>query len=140
MRQIHKYVLLLILLNILLTGTVLFFKSFFGINMVLKDFIVLLLSFSAISAITLTIFLRGLNREPDSQTIHTLAAVSLKFLFDILLALVWFLISKKTSLTSVFVFFVIYLTLTLFTIFVILKILKNRSLQNLNHFENKGSY
>jgi hypothetical protein len=45
-----------------------------------------------------------------------------------ILALLWFIIFKKTSLASVFVFFVIYLTLTLFTLFVILKVLRNRSL------------
>jgi hypothetical protein len=45
-----------------------------------------------------------------------------------ILALIWFFISKKNTLTSVFIFFVIYLTLTLFTVFVILKVLRNRSL------------
>jgi hypothetical protein len=45
-----------------------------------------------------------------------------------IMALVWFIVAKKTSLTSVFIFFVIYLTLTLFSIFVILKTLNNRPL------------
>jgi hypothetical protein len=59
---------------------------------------------------------------------HTLVAVSLKFLLDMILALLWFFISKKNSLTYVFLFFVLYLTFTLFTTIVILKILKYRSL------------
>jgi hypothetical protein len=128
MRQIYKYVLFLILLNIFLTGTVFLLKSLFIIELIFKDFIVLSLLFSVISAITITIFLRGQTKEPDSQTIHTLAAVSLKFLLDMILALVWFYISKKTSLTSAIGFFVLYLTLTLFTIVEILKLLKIRSL------------
>jgi hypothetical protein len=128
MRQIYKYVFFLILFNIILAGTVLLLRSLFGTDLVFKDVLILSLSFSAISAITLIIFFRGRDRESNSHTMHTLVAVSLKFLLDMILALLWFFISKKTSLTSVFIFFVIYLTLTLFTIFVILKVLKNRSL------------
>jgi hypothetical protein len=128
MRQIYKYVLYLIIFNILLTCLVYLIRSFGQLNLSYNDTVILSLSFSAISAITLAIFLRGLSREPDSQTLHTLVSVSLKFLLDIILALVWFFIFKKTTVTSVFVFFVLYLALTLFTIFVILKILRNRSL------------
>jgi hypothetical protein len=128
MRQIFKYVFYLIIFNILLTCLVLLTRSFGLLALSLKDIIILSLSFSAISAITLAIFLRGLAKEPDSQTMHTLVSVSLKFLLDMILALVWFFIFKKTTVTSVFVFFVLYLALTLFTIFVILKILRNRSL------------
>jgi hypothetical protein len=128
MRQILKYVLLLILFNVLVTVTVIFLSSMCGLNLILKDILILSLSFSVISALTLAIFLRGYTRTPDSQTMHTLVSISLKFLLDITLVLVWFYISKKTSLTSVFLFFVLYLTLSLFTIFVILKNLRNRSL------------
>lgn len=128
MRQICKYVLLLIVFNFLLLGTGLLVRSIIPANLFIKDIVILSLFFSVISAITLIIFFRGRTREPDSGTMHTLVAVSLKFLLDMILALAWFFISKKTSLTSVFIFFVIYLTLTLFTLFVILNVLKNRSL------------
>ena len=128
MRQIYKYVLLLIFFNFLLLGIGLLIKSINPVNLFIKDIIILSLLFSVISAITLLIFFRGRTREPDSATMHTLVSVSLKFLLDMILALAWFFISKKTSLTSVFIFFVIYLTLTLFTLFVILKVLRNRSL------------
>ncbi len=128
MRQICKYVLLLIVFNFLLLGTGLLVRSIIPVNLFIKDIVILSLFFSVISAITLIIFFRGRTREPDSGTMHTLVAVSLKFLLDMILALAWFFISKKTSLTSVFIFFVIYLTLTLFTLFVILNVLKNRSL------------
>ena len=129
MRQIFKYVLFLIVINILLLSISLLIKSILPVNLFIKDIVVLSLLFSVISVITLTIFFRGHTREPDSFTMHTLASVSLKFLLDMVLALLWFFISKKTSLTSVYMFFVIYLTLTLFTLFVILKVLKNRSLK-----------
>lgn len=128
MRQIHRYVLLLIFINILIDGAAFLIISFSGSNMHFTDIVILSSLFSVISVITLVIFLRGNGREPDSQAMHTLVSVSLKFLLDMILALVWFFISKKNSLISVFVFFVIYLTLTLFTLFVILKILRYRSL------------
>jgi hypothetical protein len=140
MRQIYKYVLFLILLNIFVAGTGFLLKSLSCMNLFYKDIVVLSLLFSVISAIVITIFLRGQTREPDSQTMHTLVSVSLKFLLDMILALLWFVVSKKNSLTSVFVFFVIYLALTLLTIFVILKVLRNSFLLKLNRFENKGSY
>jgi hypothetical protein len=123
-----KYVLLLLLLNILVAGTGFLLESLLKVNLILREIICLTSLFSVISFITITIFLRGISREPDSQTLHTLVSISLKFLLDMILALIWFFVAKKTSLTSVFMFFVIYLTLTLFSIFVILKVLKIRSL------------
>jgi hypothetical protein len=55
-------------------------------------------------------------------------AISLKFLLEMILALVWFIVAKKTALPSVLIFFVLYLALTLFTVLIILKTLKNRAL------------
>jgi hypothetical protein len=81
-----------------------------------------------ISLINIVIFLKGQTKEPDSQTLYSLVAVSLKFLLELVLALVWFIVAKKTSLPSVLIFFVLYLTFTLFSIWVILKTLKNNSL------------
>lgn len=131
MRQVYKYVLFLIVITALLTGAGELILSFTDTFLPVKDIFVLSCLFSVISIVTLIIFFRGQAREPDSQTMHTLVAISLKFLLDMVLALVWLIISKKTSLTYVFLFFVIYLTLTLFTLFVILKILRNSSLQKL---------
>ena len=74
----------------------------------------------------------GQNKMPDSQTMHTLIAVSLKFLLEMILAIVWFILWKKNSLSSVFIFFILYLSLSLFSIGIIMKTLKNKMLQNLN--------
>ena len=128
MRPLFKYVLLLIPLNFLLTGTAFLFKLFIYSNIPLRDVAMLSSLFSLIAVTTLIIFFRGLTREPDSQTLHTLVAVSLKFLLDMILALVWFFIFKKNYPGALITFFVIYLTFTLFTVSVILKILKNKSL------------
>ena len=128
MRPLFKYILLLIPLNILLTGTAFLFKSFIYSNIPLRDIAMLSSLYSLIAVTTLVIFFRGQTRESDSQTLHTLVAVSLKFLLDMILALVWFIIFKKIYPGAIISFFVIYLTFTLFTVSVILKILKNRSL------------
>jgi hypothetical protein len=115
-------------LNILLLGTGYFLVSVGGLNLFFIDIAILFSVFSVIALITLVIFLRGQTKEPDSQALHSLVSVSLKFLLELVLALVWFIVAKKTSLPSVLIFFVIYLTLTLFSIWVILKTLKNKSL------------
>jgi hypothetical protein len=128
MRQIYKYVLLLSVINILLFIAVLLLKSLVSISLYLNDFVFLSLTFSLISALTLAIFFRGHTREPDSQAMHTLVSLSVKFLLDMILALIWFFILKKTSLTSVCTFFVLYLTFTIITLFVILNILRTKSL------------
>ena len=132
MRPIYKYILLLVLLNVLLLITTYFLVSIVKIHLNLTDAFVLSPSFSAIAIITLFIFFKGLAKEPDSQTLYILVAVSLKFLLEIVFALVWFIVAKKTSLASVLIFFVLYLYLTLFSLQVILKTLKNKALKNLN--------
>ena len=132
MRPIYKYILLLVLLNVLLLITTYFLVSIVKIHLNLTDAFVLSPSFSAIAIITLFIFFKGLAKEPDSQTLYILVAVSLKFLLEIVFALVWFIVAKKTSLASVLIFFVLYLCLTLFSLQVILKTLKNKALKNLN--------
>jgi len=128
LKPLHKYILFLLLLNILLAGAGYILTSVVNINLLCSDIVILSLIFSIIAVITIVIFLRGQTKEPDSQTIHSLVSVSLKFLLEMVLALVWFVVAKKTSLTSVLIFFVIYLTLTLFSIGIILKTLKNRAL------------
>jgi hypothetical protein len=128
LKPVYKYILLLLLLNILLFGTGYFLNSMAILNLKFSDVAILLPVFSVITIITLLIFFRGQTKEPDSQTMHILVSISLKFLLELVLALVWFIVAKKTLLQSVLIFFVLYLTLSLFSIWVILKTLKNRSL------------
>ena len=115
-------------MNVLITGTGFLLVSFTELNLLFSDIALLAIFFSLIAAITLIIFFRGQAKEPESQTMHSLFSVGLKFLLEMILALVWFIVAKKTSLTSVLIFFVLYLTLTLFSVLIILKTLKNKSL------------
>jgi hypothetical protein len=125
LKPIYRYILWIILLNILIIGIGFFLISLAIISLSYSDIAILS---SVLSIITVIIFFKGQTREPESQTLHTLTAVSFKFLLEIILALLWFIVAKKISLQSVIMFFVIYLTLALFSIWVILKTLKNRSL------------
>ena len=128
MKPLQKYVFLLLLLNVFIAVSAYVIVSISNIHLVFGEIVVLSFLFSLIAIITLIIFLRGQTKDPESQTLHSLVSISLKFLLEMLLALVWFIVAKKTSLTSVFIFFVIYLTLTLFSVLIILKTLKNKSL------------
>ncbi len=128
MKPTYKYIFLLFLLNILLLITGYLLVSFSVPRILFSDIAILTSVFTIIAVITLIIFLRGQTKNPESQTLHSLVAVGLKFLLDMTLSLVWFIVAKKTSLQSVIIFFVLYLALTLFSVLVILRVLKNKSL------------
>jgi len=126
--QIRKYIFILLVFNVLLLSTLYLLSSVLNLNLNLNEAFILSTVFSGISLITLLIFFKGQSKEADSQTLYILVAVSLKFLLEIVFALIWLIVVKKTALSSVLMFFVLYLTLTLFTIFVIVKTLKNKVL------------
>ena len=115
-------------MNVLVISTGYFLTKIVKLNLVFTNIVILSLLFSVIGIVTFAVFLIGQKREPASQTFHSLVAISLKFLLELGLALIWFIVAKKNSVQSLLIFFVIYLTLTLYSILVILKILKNRSL------------
>jgi hypothetical protein len=128
LKPLYKYILLLLILNVFIAGSAYFLGTIHIITLLFTDIVILSLFFSIIAIITLIIFSRGQTKDPESQTLHSLVSVGLKFLLELVLALVWFIVAKKTSLDSVFAFFVIYLTLTLFSVLIILKTLKNKAL------------
>ncbi len=130
MKNIYSYISLLIFTVIILaSGYILNTTGIIIIN--LNHLIILSCFFTLISFITLIIFFRGQGKKPDSQTLHSLVAMSIKLLLEMLLALVWFIIAKKINLPSVLLFFVLYLSFTLYSITIILKTLKNRPLDNI---------
>jgi len=118
----------LVVLNILLLIAGFFLLTFFNIKTRFSDVILLAIAFSVIAAVTLLIFNAGQKKEPEGQTFSSLVAVSLKFLMEMVLALIWFFIFKNKSFDSVIIFFVLYLALSLFCILSILKTLKNKAL------------
>jgi hypothetical protein len=128
LKLIQKYLLSLTALYAILLFSAYLLISAGFLNMGFADILISASVFTFIAFITLLTFFKGQPKEPDSQTLYILVAISLKFLLDIVFALVWFIVAKKTYLESVLTFFVLYLTLTLFSISIILKTLKNKAL------------
>ncbi len=128
MKGLPNYIILLCLFVLLIIITGFFLIKFTSVDLVLNEIIILAFVFTVISSLVLFIFLRGQKREPDSQTIHTMVSVILKFILELSIALTWFFIAKKTAPASVILFFILYLAFTLFNIFVILNTLKSKSL------------
>ena len=126
--KVHSYPLQLLFLYVLLLLGGYLFVSLVNPNISLVDIAILSTVFPLIAFITLFIFFKGQSKEPDSQTLYILVAVSLKFLLEIVFALVWFFVAKKTYLASVLMFFVLYLCLTLYSMQIILRTLKNKGL------------
>jgi len=128
LKVLRKYILFLILLNVLTAVAGILVVTLTGVQLQFHDIVILSTSFSAISLVTMIIFLKGQMKDPQSQTLYSLVAIVLKFLLEMVLALMWFIVAKKNSMPSVFIFFVLYLTLTLFSVMSMLKILKNKPL------------
>jgi len=93
-----------------------------------SPFTLLTTSFLIIIAVSIAVFNKGLSKNPESHTFHTFIAIGLKFLLEMILALIWFVVLKKTEVQSVFMFFILYLAFSLFLIIFMLKTLKNRAL------------
>lgn len=123
-----KNILGLILLDALLLLTAYILISSGSLKSGIGGIALLSGGFSVVAIVTILIFLKGQTKEPDSQTFHTLVAISLKFLLELILALLWFFNFKNNSFEAVLIFFVLYLALSLFSIWMILKTLKNKAL------------
>lgn len=124
----RKYVFFLLLLNVILALAGYLLILLADITVKYLDVLLLLGGFSLISVIMVMIFHRGQQKDPQGMVMHTLVSIGLKFLLDLILALIWFRIAKKSSTTSLIIFFVLYLTLTLFSVIHIVKNLKNKPL------------
>jgi len=118
--------LLIICLLIILSGYILIEEAI--IKLLLSDLFSLTIAFSAISIISVLIFIRGLNKDPTGRTMHLMVASTLKLLLEMFLALIWFLVVKKTYTASVLLFFILYLAISLYSTFFMLKTLKSRPL------------
>lgn len=128
MYYLKKYVTSLLILEVIILLAGYFISVKYDSTPEFTEILSLSALFLGNNALILFIFFRGQTREPESQTMHSLVAVSLKFIVELGIALVWFLIAKKTEMQSVLLFFVLYLSFTLFSILMILKTLKYKSL------------
>jgi len=124
----RKYAIGVLLLDLLLLPAGYLLVTFTGVNLKFIEIVILTLCFSVIVLLSLYVFSRGLKKEPASQTMHLMVAVSIKMLLEMVLALIWFFIAKKTFTSSILLFFVLYLAFSLYSIILMLNTLKTKSL------------
>lgn len=129
MKPLVRSIFLLALLDVIILAAGFIIVSNSDINLAYNEIGEATAVFTLITLLILIIFFRGQTKEYASQTMHSLVAISIKFLTELIFAFIWFFIAKKTGLSSVILFFVLYLTFTLFSVLVILKTLKSKSLK-----------
>lgn len=132
MKTYYKYLVLLVLLNILIASAGYTLIAVLKVRFLFGDIGWLLFFYSLITMICLYIFSRGQEKDATGRTMHLLIAFGLKFLLEMILAFFWFYIGKKTALSSLILFFVLYLAFTLFSALIMLKTLRTRLLENQN--------
>jgi hypothetical protein len=118
----------ILILFVVISGSALIVNSAFSIGMNDRDIIILVLSFAVSSLLSLIVFTRGSTREPGAQTMHTFVSTGLKFILELFIILVWFVVAKKTSAEYILLFFVLYLAFSIYYIKVLLKTLRKKSL------------
>lgn len=91
--------------------------------------VILVVSFFILSLLVLGLGFLGAKRDPESQSLFTLGAVGLKFVFSALIALLYFEVFKKSGLNNILLFFVLYLTFTISLVSVLIKDLNNRTIK-----------
>ena len=128
MKLLFRNILKLFVSGLFIISTAYLLQPVIKITVYFPDLARLTIIFTLISIVSAYVFFRGQLKEPQSQTMHTLVSLSIKFLLELTLALLWFLVAKKTSSQSVLMFFVLYLTFSLLVFFTILSALKNKAL------------
>jgi hypothetical protein len=123
-----KYSLPLLILFLAICCGSIVINSHFSIGMDVKSVLILIASFAFTTLVSLIVFIRGLPRKAGEQAMHTFVAVSVKFLAELFISLIWFVAGKKTSADYILLFFVLYLAFSLFFVTVVLKTLKKKSL------------
>ena len=114
------------LIFIIIAGFIMYYTGLTIIKPV--ELTLLSVAFSFVAVITVLIFLRGRDKEEKEGTMHTLVAITLKFLIELIIAAIWFIPAKKTGMNYILLFFVLYLTFSLCSIIILLNILKKKSL------------
>lgn len=128
MKDFKKWFVWLLLMDAVVFCTGFLLGKLPGVVVSAGDLAILVLSFTFISVVILLVFFTGLRKDQAGRTMHILVAISLKLLLELVLALLWFFIAKKTSLTSLYLFFILYLPFTVFTTFAMFNTLKTKSL------------
>lgn len=118
----------LLILQLCVLSAGYFVTGFLSVDLLFTEVIYLSFSFTIINLLSLIIFCRGSDKEPASQTMHILTAIAVKMLLEMVLALIWFAIAKKTGASRLILFFVLYLAFSFYSVYFMLNTLKRRTL------------
>jgi hypothetical protein len=127
-KDFRKYSLILALFGLLLLLAGFIIIKTTGLHILFSEIALLIFFFAIINISALAVFFRGQSHGASSQTLHSLFSVSIKFLLELVLTLIWLIVLKKTAMALVIMFFLIYLAFSSFLLIVVLKTLKNRLL------------
>ena len=94
----------------------------------LPDLLILSSVFTVIIIVCMIIFTKGQSKTSQSGLWYTFVSMGVKLLLEMILAILWFVVAKKSNVEVVLMFFILYLPFTLFLILTILKTLKKKSL------------
>jgi len=118
----------LFLIYIILSVLLFSLSSFFKAGIPFEQSAIILSGSFIISLVVFLVFRRGYLIGGKSWLMHTLAAISLKFMLYLFLIFMVYYLSKNRSLEFILTFFVIYLAFTTYLLFSFVKLLKTKNL------------
>ena len=116
--------LLLLTLFMLIIGILIIPR--FDMNLSLREFIITLLSVTAINMISYLLMSAGIQKSERGGVVVLLAGIGLKFLLYLLYILVFWLVTKNLLKPFIITFFALYLGFTLLLAAHLFKMLKNK--------------
>ena len=128
MQLILRNIFATIALGCAITGIGSLILLLIGAEKLLSDLLILSSVFTVIIIVCIVIFTKGQSKAPQKGFMYTLVSMGVKLLLEMILAILWFVVAKKSNVEVVLMFFILYLPFTLFLILTILKTLKNKSL------------
>ena len=99
-----------------------------GAEKYLSDLLTLSSIFTGIIIACIVVIITGQSKAPQKAFWYTLVSIGVKLLLEMTLAVLWFVVAKKSDIDIVLLFFILYLPFTSFLILTILKTLKNKTL------------
>ena len=97
-----------------------------GIQLILHNYIVTLLSVAGISLIAYLVMTRGILQSSRDGVVVLLAGIGLKFLLYLLYILVYWMVTKILTKPFIITFFALYLVFTFLLAGHLFKLLKNK--------------
>ena len=105
-------------------------SEFISIGLPISDVFILLTAIFTISLITLLFFSWGRKKDEKRSALFTLAAISLKMLLNMVLILIYYMLSKIDGIKFIVSFFTIYLFFTVYLMWSFINSLNIKKVKN----------